>query len=109
MRLHAKHYLTGMALLALAIPASARTLKQTLILTTSETIGSTQLKPATYDITADDTKMELNILQKGKIIATIPGQWVKIPQKSVSSSVVSTGDKITEIQFGGSDQVFQPR
>ena len=107
MRFHLKYYLTGLAILALTIPVWARTYKQTLVLSSNATIGSTQLKPASYELTADDTKMELNILQKGKIIATVQGQWVKIPQKAASSSIASTGDKITQVQFSGSDQAFQ--
>ena len=109
MRFHGKYYLTGLAVLALTIPAWARTYKQTLVLSTNATMGSAQLKPASYELTADDTKMELNILQKGKIIATVQGQWVKVPQKAGSSAVVFTGDKITQVQFSGSDQEFQPR
>jgi hypothetical protein len=79
-----------------------------MILSTGKTIGSTQLKPGSYDFTADDTKMELNILQKGKIIATVQGQWVKIPQKAGASEVDFDGDKITQVQFSGIDQAFQP-
>ena len=108
MRFHLKYYLTGLAVLALTIPVWARTYKQTLVLSSNATIGSTQLKPASYELTADDTKMELNILQKGKIIATVQGQWVKIPQKAGASEVDFDGDKITQVQFSGIDQAFQP-
>jgi len=86
----------------------ARTYKQTLVLSSNATIGSTQLKPASYELAADDTKMELNILQKGKIIATVQGEWVKIPQKAQSPGVDSDRDKITQVRFSGSDQAFQP-
>jgi hypothetical protein len=47
-------------------------------------------------------------LQNGKIIATVQEQWVKIPQKAQSASVDIDQDKITEVQFSGSDQAFQP-
>jgi hypothetical protein len=78
-----------------------------LALDKNTTIGSAQLKPGSYELTADDTKKELNILQKGKIIATVQGEWVKIPQKAQSASVAIDHDKITEVQFSGSDQAFQ--
>ena len=109
MRFHTKYYFAALAALALTIPAYARTFKQTLVLNSNTTIGSTQLKPASYEVTGDDSKNEINFMQKGKVIATVPGKWTKILQKAVASSVVFTGDKITQVQFSGSDQEFAPQ
>jgi hypothetical protein len=108
MRFRVKHYLAGLAVLTLTMPVWARTYKESLILNKNAMIGSAQLKPGSYELTADDTKKELNILQKGKIIATVQGQWVKIPQKAGASEVDFDGDKITQVQFSGIDQAFQP-
>jgi hypothetical protein len=108
MRFRVKHYITGLAVLTLTLPVWARTYKESLVLDKNTTIGSAQLKPGSYQFTADDTKKELNILQKGKIIATVQGQWVKIPQKAQAAGVEIDGDKITEMRFSGSDQAFQP-
>jgi len=108
MRLRVKHYLVGLAVLTVTIPVWARTYKESLTLGKNATIGSAQLKPGSYELTADDTKKELNILQKGKIIATVQGQWVKIPQKAGAAEVDFDGDKISQVQFSGSDQAFQP-
>jgi len=107
MHFHVRHYLAGFAVLALTIPVWARTFKQTLVLSTNKTIGNAQLKPGSYEFTADDTKMELNILRNGKIIATVQGQWVKTPQKTQASGLDSVQDKITQVRFHGSDQAFQ--
>jgi hypothetical protein len=108
MRFSVKHYIAGLTVLILTIPVCARTYKEPLILDKSSTMGSTQLKPGTYQLTADDAKKELNILQNGKIIATVQGQWVKIPQKAQAASIDIDQDKITQVRFSGSDQVFQP-
>jgi len=108
MRLRMKHYLIGLAVLTLTIPVWARTYKESLALDKNTTIGSAQLKPGSYELTADDTKKELNILQKGKIIATVQGEWVKIPQKAQSPGFDFDHDKITQVRFSGSDQAFQP-
>jgi hypothetical protein len=107
MRLRMKHYLAGLAVLALALPLWARTFKYSLVLNSNTTVGSAQLKPGSYEFTADDTKKELNILQKGKIIATVQGQWVKISAKGQGVGVESENDKITQVRFNGSDQAFQ--
>ena len=96
------------AVLALTMPVFARTHKASLGISRNTTIGSVQLKPGSYLVTADDTKKELNILQNGKVIATVQGQWVKIPQKADALAVEISNDKITQVQFGGSDQAFQP-
>ena len=109
MQLRAKHYLTGMAaILTLTMPVWSRTFKQSVILDKSETLGSAQLNPGSYDLTADDSKTELNILQRGKVIATVPGKWNKLPKKASDSTVMTDGPKITEVQFSGSDQEFLP-
>ena len=108
MRFRAKHYLAALAVLTLTMPLFARTYKESLVLNNNTTIGSAQLKPGSYEFTADDTKKELNILQNGKIIATVQGQWVKIPQKAQDSGVDTDHDKITQVRFSGSDQAFQP-
>jgi hypothetical protein len=105
MRFHLKYYLAGLAVLMLTIPVWARTYKQSMVLSTGMTIGSTQLKPGSYDFTADDSKMELNVLQKGKVIATVQGQWVKTSDKT--QGVDFDNDKITQVRFHGSDQAFQ--
>jgi hypothetical protein len=63
--------------------------------------------PGSYGFTADDTKKEFNILQKGKIIATVQGQWVKILDKAQAAGVDSEDNKITQVRFTGSDQAFQ--
>jgi hypothetical protein len=107
MHIRVKHYLVGLAVLTLTMPVWARTYKYSLALSKNTTIGSAQLKPGSYDFTADDTKKELNILQKGKIIATVQGQWVKIPGKTQGAGVDSDNDKITQVRFSGSDQAFQ--
>jgi hypothetical protein len=107
MRLRAKHYLAGLAVLIMTVPVWARTYKESLVLDKNTTIGSAQLKPGSYELTADDAKKELNILQKGKVIATVQGQWVKMPQKAQGAGVDSDNDKITQVRFSGSDQAFQ--
>jgi hypothetical protein len=100
-----KCYLVVLAILALTMPAWAKTFKESIDLSDSKTIGSTQLKAGSYQFTADDSKMELNILQKGKVIATVQGQWVKTSDKTEGFDM--TQDKITQIRFHGSDQAFQ--
>jgi hypothetical protein len=107
MRLRVKHYFAGLALLALTLPVWARTYKQSLAVNKNTTIGSAQLQPGSYDLTADDSKPEITIMQKGKVVATVPGEWVKIQQKAKSSNVESDGDKVTEVQFSGMDQAFK--
>jgi hypothetical protein len=109
MQLRVKHYLTGAAaLLTLTMPVWSRTFKQTLNVDQSETLGTAQLNQGSYDLIADDSKAELNILQRGKVVATVPGKWNKLPKKASDSTVITNDGKITEVQFSGSDQEFLP-
>jgi hypothetical protein len=104
-----KYILAGFAALAVVVTLQAKTHKDTWNLDKPVTIGSTQVKPGTYQLNGDDAKKELTVLQNGKVVATVSGQWVKLPQKTDYTSVQTTGDKVTEVLFGGSDQAFQPQ
>jgi hypothetical protein len=108
MRIGKKQFISGVAVLTLTMPVWARTYKESLPLQKQATIGSAQLKPGEYQLTADDAKTELHVLQNGKVVATVQGQWIKI-QRPQDSTVLSDGDRITQVQFGGSDQAFQPQ
>ena len=83
MRIGKKQFISAVAVLTLTMPVWARTYKQSLPLQKDATIGSAQLKPGEYQLTADDAKTELHILRNGKVVATVQGQWVKIqkPQR----------------------------
>jgi len=109
MRIRVKHYLAGLAVLVLTMPVRARTFKQSLAFEKNKTIGSQELKAGSYGLMADDARNELAILKNGKVVATIQGHWVKLPQKAQFSTYLSDSDKITQVQFGGSDQAFEPQ
>lgn len=110
MRLSVMRYVLGsFAALALVTTVQARTHKDMWNLDKTVTIGSTQVKPGTYQLNGDDAKKELTVLQNGKVIATASGEWVKLPKKADYTSVEMTGDKVTQVLFGGSDQAFQPQ
>jgi hypothetical protein len=103
----AKHCLAVLVVLTVTLPVWARTYKETINPEKDTMIGSTQLKAGSYDLTADPAKKELQVLVNGKVMATVPGDWVKLPQKPQYSTVISDGNKITQVQFSGSDQAFQ--
>jgi len=62
-------------------------------------LGGTQIKPGTYTVTADDSKVTLT--QKGKMIAEAPAQWKDGSVKARYSNIVTVNDQVTEIHFGG--------
>jgi hypothetical protein len=101
---------TLLAALALVIPASARengaknsksTVNATMNLVNPATIAGRQLKPGTYDVKADDSKVTLS--RNGKVVAQAPVQWKGEMSKSKYSSIVTDGDanQVKEIHFNG--------
>ena len=66
---------------------------------TTISLGGTQIKPGTYKVTADDSKVTLE--QNGKMIAEAPVQWKEGSVKAHYSNIVTVGDQVTEIHFGG--------
>ena len=69
--------------------------------------GSTQIKPGQYELKAEEGKSELQVLQKNKVIATVPIQWTKLPTKARASEIATDGSKVTEVEFGGSAEAAQ--
>jgi hypothetical protein len=109
MHLRLKHLFAGLAAFILVTSVWARTYKASWTVNTPVTIGGTQVKVGDYQLNADDAKKELTVLQNGKVLATVPGQWVKLPKKADYTSIQTDGGKVTQVQFGGSDQAFQPQ
>lgn len=107
MRLRMKHCVAVLAVLTMTMPAWARTYKETISPEKDTMIGGTALKAGSYELSADDAKKELKIVENGKVLATVQGQWVKLPAKPQYSTVISDGNKITQVQFSGNDQAFQ--
>ena len=73
--------LSALAALALALPAAARhegndnksTVKTSMDILQPMTLGGTQLKPGSYSVTADESKVSL--FRDGKLVAQAPVEW----------------------------------
>jgi hypothetical protein len=109
MHLRVKHVFVGLAAFILVMPVWARTHNASWTVNTPVSIGGTQVKNGDYQLNGDDAKKELTVLQNGKVLATVQGQWVKLPKKADSTQVATDSGKVTQVQFGGSDQAFQPQ
>ena len=62
-------------------------------------LGGTQISPGTYSVIVDDSKV--TVKQGGKMIAEAPIQWKDQARKAPYSNIVTVGDQVTEIHFGG--------
>src|SRR6202161_3460818 len=65
----------------------------------SAKLGSSDLKPGDYSVTADDTHAKFS--KGGKVIAEVPIQWKDESTKAKFTTVVVDGNQIKEIHFGG--------
>ena len=100
--------LTILAALALAMPVVARaddskTIKSVsrvaVDLHSSATLAGKDLKPGTYQVSADDSKMTIS--RDGKVVAEVPIEWKDGQGKASYTSVVTDSNQITEVHFGG--------
>jgi tetratricopeptide (TPR) repeat protein len=98
--------LAALAAFVLVIPIRAHTYKSSVALDASKVIQDARLKPGSYVFKVDEGKTELNILQKGKIVATVEVRWQKLPAKSKYSAIVSNRNAISQLVFSGSDQAL---
>jgi hypothetical protein len=75
--------------------------------TQSITIGTTQIQPGQYQLKAEEGKSELQVIQKNKVIATVPVHWTTLPSKPGSSEILTDGTKVTAVEFGGRTEAVQ--
>jgi len=92
--------------LLVAMPLAARDAAKNGKTTTAEveiinavTLAGKQLKPGTYRVTADDSKVTLAM--NGKVVAEAPAEWKDETIKPIYSNIVTTGDQVKEIHFNG--------
>jgi hypothetical protein len=92
--------------LLFALPLAARdTAKSENAITTQVDVLSTitlagkQLKPGSYVVKADDSKVTL--LLNGKVVAEAPVEWKDETNKPKYSQIVTTDSQVKEIHFSG--------
>ena len=99
--------LSVLVALAVAMPIAARgayakdskATTATLDILNAATLGDKQIKPGTYRISADNSKVTLE--RDGKMVAEAPVQWKDEAGKARYSAFVTDGSQIREIHFSG--------
>ncbi len=66
---------------------------------TTVTLAGKQLKPGSYRVTADDSKVTVSL--GGKVVAEAPVEWKDETTKPRYSNIVTTDDQVKEIHFNG--------
>ena len=108
MRSNTKKSLVVLAFSFAAIPAwAAHSYSTDWNPETPITIGNTQIKPGQYELKAEEGKSEIQVIQRSKVIATVPIQWTKLPTKAQSAEILTDGSKVTEVEFAGRNEAAQ--
>ena len=68
-------------------------------------LGSTELKPGTYQVTAAESKVTFKL--NGKVVAEAAAQWKDGDAKAKFSAIVAANGKIKEIRFAGNDRYLE--
>ena len=106
MRFETKHYLAVVAILILAMPLwagknSSHTYSAHFEASRVTMIGTMELQPGNYTFEAKEAQNQLDVIMDGKVIATVPCQWIQLPKKAIGSAVQSDENRVTEIDFEG--------
>jgi hypothetical protein len=91
--------MVAVAAYASAPAKDAGTTKETMEIWNPVSLAGTPLKPGTYVVTADDTKV--TFARNGKVVAEAAAQWKDRASKARSSTIVANEGKIKEIHFAG--------
>ena len=102
MRLNKKQCLSVFAGLLFAMPIwAAHSSSVSWNVSEPTTIGGTQIKPGDYVIRVDDGASQVEVLNRGKVVAQVPCQWTQLSQKAQASEVDVDGGQVTQVKFGG--------
>lgn len=71
------------------------------------TIGNTHLQPGHYTFEAREDQSQLNVLQNGKVVVTVPCHWVQLQKKPSASEILSNNNQVNEVRFGGRTEAVQ--
>jgi|SRR5580698_8057758 hypothetical protein len=85
--------------------AGSGVISSTLAVLSPVKLGGMDVKPGTYTINADDSKVTL--IANGKTVATASVQWKDTPQKSKSTNLVAESGAIKEIHFNGKTRYIE--
>jgi hypothetical protein len=107
MRLHAKHLLGTIAVIALAFPVWARTDSTVLHSDGTTIIGQTQLKSGDYNLKVKDNAPQLEVTQDGKVVAQVPVKWVTLQKTPTSTEVIMDKGRVVEVDFSGKTQAVK--
>ena len=109
MDIRKKSYLAAIAMFGLSLPLWARTNSVPLQVYHTLTIGNQELKPGAYNLKANDGDNQLTIVRStdGKTVATVPVQWIDLPQKPRQSEVLMNEDRIVQIDFDGKTKAIE--
>jgi hypothetical protein len=103
MEIRKKTGLAVAAALVLSLPIWARTDSAQLVIDHPVTIGAQQLEAGTYNIKANDDAKEISVVRadNGKVVASVPCEWVQLTQKARQTEVLFNADRVVEIDFSG--------
>lgn len=90
---------TVLMLLAMAIPAPAKSIHSSFNLPSPAKLSGTPLKAGEYEVKADETKVTL--VFNGKVVAEAKVEWKDGASKASQTSLLIVGEEIKEIRFGG--------
>jgi hypothetical protein len=110
MRIHLKHYLTALSLIAfLALPVWAHTDSAQLTVLNEATIGGTQLKPGTYklEVKPNETQMKVVDTSTDRTVAQVPVHWVRVNNPPANTQVLLNKHQVQEIEFSGKTQAVR--
>jgi len=101
-------FVPALAFVLFALPAIAGgTNSANFTATQPITVGTNQLKPGAYTFQVAEGQNEVEILQKGKLVAKAPCHWVKLSAKPTASEVDTDSGKVTAVSFRGNEQAVQ--
>ena len=111
MKLHARHFLGVLIVVALSMPlwahSSVRTDSTPYDPMSAVMVGKTSLQPGHYRLKAKEGQSQLNILHDGKVIATVPCHWVQLPSKASNSEIFSDKHQVTRVEFRGREEALK--
>lgn len=107
MRVRVSFLAAMVCLLGISMPAFARTLSASLVVSQTTKIANVQLKPGQYRFVADSSTGQVKVERQYKVVAKVKGEVVKLNKKSNMNEVLTDNNNITEIHFAGTNEAIK--
>lgn len=101
MRFRPSFFAAVCCMFALSTPVWASQLSASIYLGHSTRVGTNELKPGNYHMSANESSGQVKWMRNDRLVAQVKGKWVTLNKKSQYTEMLSNNHVVQEVRFAG--------